>query len=180
MLNLTLSHREKKLLTATLAIVFMVIFYLFILEPQIKKLSEGRREINKLSIREKKFLQTNQTKGAVEKKYLELRKKIIAQAPREEELSKLLSELENSTKAAKILPISIEPLPIKEYELYRKLSVEMTLQGDIASLVKFLYNLQCSSERFIIDKLLVRAASEKSKLLSVKLSISILLSGKDT
>ena len=180
MLNLTLSHREKKLFATTLAIAFLVVFYLFILEPQIKKLSEREREINKLTLQEKKFLQINQTKDAIEKKYLGLRKKIIAQAPREEELSKLLSELENSTKAAKILPISIEPLPIKGYELYRKLSVEMALQGDIASLTKFLYNLQCSPDRFIIDKLLVRAASEKSKLLSVKLSISILLSGKGT
>ena len=178
MLNLTLSRREKKLLIATLVTAFLVIFYLFILEPQIKKLSEEKKEISKLTLQEKKFLQISQTKGTIEKKYLELRKKIIAQAPREEELSKLLSELEDFAKAAKILPVSIEPLPIKEYELYRKLSVEMAVQGDIASLTKFLYNLQCSPDRFIIDKLLVRAVSEKSKLLSARLSISILLSGE--
>lgn len=180
MLNITLSSREKKLLLATLSIFFLAIFYLFILEPQIKKIAKGKRELKKLGLELKKNLRICQTRSVIEKNYLELRKKVVAQAPREEELSQLLSSLENSAQEAKILPLSIEPSPIKEYEFYRKLTVEMALQGDLASLTKFFYHLQYSPYRFIVDKLLIISGEEKSKLLKVQLSLSILLSGGKT
>ncbi len=173
-----MSNREKKLLIATMAITTLVIFFSFVLEPQIKKIIAEKKELRKLALELEKNLQICQSKPSIEQTYLELRKKVIARAPREEELSQLLSEIENLTKSAKILPINIEPLPIKEYEFYRKLTVEMALQGDLASLTKFLYNLQYSSHRFIIDKIIISSSGEKSKLLKVQLSLSILLSGE--
>ena len=176
--NIALSEREKRLAVITAVIIILTVFFSFILEPQIKKISKAKKELKKISFQLEKNLEICRQKKFIEEKHLLLRKEIIAQAPPEEELSELLSELQGFARTSKIIPISIEPLPIKKYDFFRELTIEMSSQGELAGLTAFLYKLKHSSHRFIVNKFLLSAPSERSKLLKMQISLSILLSGE--
>ena len=176
MINRSFNQREKYLAAGALSLLLLAVFLNMILFPQIEKIGNNAEEIAGLSLEKQKALRTRESAELIDGRYLKLREDMISQAPPEEEVSLVLAELEGIIGRSNVQPLSIEPLPVKNYDLYREFTVEMNLGGDIAGLTRFLFELRNSQNRFAIDKITVNS-EERSTSLKIQTAVSILLSG---
>jgi Tfp pilus assembly protein PilO len=134
-------------------LIAVSLFYSFILEPLATRWLSLNNEIRIMQLKLKKSTQTLKRRIEIMDRYENIA--AYVGKPRgsdEEEMTVLLSELERLASASSARITDIKPRPPKQLDYYKKYTIEVESEGDMATLTKFIYEIQNSSQLLSIEK----------------------------
>lgn len=140
----TLSGREKYLALATILIAFGAMIYNIVIGPISKRWAELNSEIaSKVSIL-KKDLKLLSAYKAQESDYKEFSRYLKTAGKEEEELARVLNEIETASRDSACILVSVKPQGTKDLASYKELLIDVTQEGDMSRFSKFLFNIENS------------------------------------
>jgi Tfp pilus assembly protein PilO len=165
-------HRKKILITLAIIVILGPFLFFKVLSPVFRHLSTVNKEIskNKKMIVGMKRLINEQEE--LEKSFDELSRNIQAKLPSEREESQFLSEIGRVANETNVYISVMNPLPYKDLDDFKELSVEINLEANLGNLVRFLYLMRKSSVVLVANRLKLEPKSERSALLKAHLVIS--------
>jgi O-succinylbenzoate synthase len=170
-----LSSREKYIFYLTLTVIFLTLTYKFIFEPLNEKWSQLNSQILAKQIELKRRIQYLQQEEKVKQIYQKYAEKARMSGSEEEEMAVLLSEMEKNSSATKIHIVNIKPRPIKDLSICKKYILEMNCEATMEDYIKFIYNLQKSTQLIRVEKIKLTSQGKDSPLLKARIVISKLL-----
>ena len=90
----------------------------------------------------------------------------------EEEVAKILGEIESMARQSKVYLANMKPQTPKEIDFYKEYAVEIDAEGEISSLIAFLHQLNTSTQLLRVEKL--RLSSNKKGEKTLKASMLII------
>ena len=157
------------------AVILAIFGYNFIIEPQVSKLNElDKKIIAKESELEKKN-RIISGKDFIARQYDNYISYIKQAGSDEKEEAFFLQEVENIAKDFQVYIADIKPVGLKESEHYKEYTVEIKIDTDMSSFIKFIYGLQSSSNLIRINGLKLSAKNASGRILKVSLQISKIL-----
>jgi len=169
------SKRERIVFIATIAIIAVSLFSALVLEPLVKSFKDVNRQISSKQVKLTKAERLMGLKEKTSKRFEALAPKLTAEGSREEEMAKLLSEIEALARKVNVRISGIKPAAIKEFAFYKKFTVEIDSQTSVESLVKLLYELQQSPQVLKVERLQMDAKSGGRDLLKITLRVNKIL-----
>lgn len=162
-----LSKREKRISLLTGGVILFALLYNFLFEPMVKIWVDLDKQILTKEIRLKKNLQTISQREIIESKYARYVGLIPVggESPDEKRAAELLSEIERIASDAAVRINEMKPRQVKDFESYRKFTIELETEASIADLLRFIYDLE-SQPRFLkVEKLRLNAKDTQSHIL---------------
>lgn len=89
----------------------------------------------------------------------------------EEEVAKILGEIESMARQTKVYLANMKPQTPKEVDFYKEYVVEIDAEGEIASLIKFLHQLNTSEQLLRIEKLRLSSIKKGDKTLRASMTV---------
>ena len=93
----------------------------------------------------------------------------------EEEVAKILGEIESLARQSTVYLEDMKPLKPKEIDFYKEYAVEIEAEARMQSLVSFLYQLNMSSQLLRVEKLRLNLSKSGSDILKVSMLITKVL-----
>lgn len=165
------SKRERFLFIFTICVVLSVGLYIFILEPVYKKWAQVGVEFESANVRLFKNLKLLTDKEDIEKEYDRYKDYIQKGGPGEEEAASILKEIETIALNSGVKITSIKPKGMKQFQSYRKFSVELVSEGKIGQFLKFIYDLEGSKKLLKVERLVLSLKGAQSDFLKGTLII---------
>jgi len=169
------SKRERIILIATLVVIIASVFSAFVLEPLVRNFKDVNRQIASKRLKLIKSERLMKLKDRVHERFEALSPKLTAEGSQEEEMAKLLSEIETLARKSNTRISGIKPAAIKKFSAYKKLTVEIDSETTVDSLIKLLYELQQSPQVLKVERLQMDAKSGGRDLLKVTLRVNKIL-----
>ncbi|MCK5214232.1 MAG: type 4a pilus biogenesis protein PilO [Candidatus Omnitrophica bacterium] len=165
-------YRKKILIVLAIIVVLGPLLFFKVLTPIFHRLGKVNKEItkNKIIIVRMKGLINEQEE--LEKSFDDLSRKIQAKLPSEREESQFLTEIGRVANETNVYISVMNPLPYKDLDDFKELSVEIDLEANLGNLVRFLYLMRKSSVVLVANSLKLEPKSERSALLKAHLVIS--------
>lgn len=165
-------YRKKILIVLAIIVVLGPLLFFKVLTPIFHRLGKVNNEItkNKIIIVRMKGLINEQEE--LEKSFDDLSRKIQAKLPSEREESQFLTEIGRVANETNVYISVMNPLPYKDLDDFKELSVEIDLEANLGNLVRFLYLMRKSSVVLVANSLKLEPKSERSALLKAHLVIS--------
>ncbi len=173
--SIVLSKREKNIFCLMAAVILAIFGYNFIVEPQAGKLNELNKKIMAREAELEKKNRIISRKDSITRQYNSYISYIKQAGSDEEEEAFFFQEVENSAKDSRVYIADIKPAGLKESEYYKKYTVEVKVETDMNSLIKFIYGLQSSPNLIRIDGLRLSAKNASGRILRGSLQISKIL-----
>jgi Tfp pilus assembly protein PilO len=163
-----LSQKEK--IGLSLAVVFVLIAFLdrLVVKPIKDRVEEVSRRIHATEEELKMDLRNLKEKKAISEEYEKYTQYVTKAGSDEEEVAKILAEIEEHARKSRIDLVDITPQAPKEADFYREYVAEIEVEGDMKSIVKFLYQLNNSALLLRTQKLRI---SPKEKDSSVVIAV---------
>lgn len=166
------SSRERALVIATILILFSTVSYGFIIEPLLRAYSDLSYRI----ATDAKKLEKNQRlihmKDAIIAEYERYSKILRPTGSDEEEIASMLKVIEATARNDNVYILNIRPQPLKDEELYKIFSLELSAEAEIERLVRFIYDLQTGTDLLRVRRLTISAGSAKSGQLKALMIIT--------
>ena len=165
-------YRKKILIVLAIIVVLGPLLFFKVLTPIFHRLGKVNKENtkNKIIIVRMKGLINEQEE--LEKSFDDLSRKIQAKLPSEREESQFLTEIGRVANETNVYISVMNPLPYKDLDDFKELSVEIDLEANLGNLVRFLYLMRKSSVVLVANSLKLEPKSERSALLKAHLVIS--------
>ena len=112
---------------------------------------------------------------ALEEEYSKFRGFIKEGKNEEEELARALAEIENISQQSKSRIVNVKPRASRPMGNYKEISFEVTVEGDIQELARFLYEIEASPERLRIRNYLITPKIGSPNQLKASLLITKIL-----
>jgi len=93
----------------------------------------------------------------------------------EEEVAKILGEIEALARQSNVHLADMKPQTPKEIDFYKEYFIEIEAEGEIASLTKFLHQLNTSSQLLRVEKLRLNSRKKGDKTLKASMLITKIL-----
>ena len=141
-----LSSRERWGLYLGIMVIIGVVSYITVIEPiwtDWQALNEAIYTKERQLLKNLKILAQ---KEQIAKLYNKYAKNIRMKGSVEEETAVILREIENIARSSKTYITDIKPHKVKDMEFYKEYYVELEVEGKIANLAKFIYELQGSKQ----------------------------------
>lgn len=90
----------------------------------------------------------------------------------EEEVAKILGEIESLARQSKVYLVDMKPQTPKEIDFYKEYAVEIEAEGEVASLMTFLHQLNTSLQLLRAEKLRLNAVKKGDKTLKASMLIT--------
>jgi len=134
---------------ATLSIVSIALVYLFIVDPIAMRLRDLNSQIlSKVNILEKDSkLAANQK--TIESEYAKLSKEGRPSKGNDQEVAQTLTFIEGVSKNDACFIVNIKPIEIKDAASHKEILIDVTVEGNMAQLSKFLYDIENPRENLI-------------------------------
>ncbi len=166
-----LPPKERLGLFVALTILLLAFVDRLIINPIINRIQQIDREI---TVEEKQFsqdLRYLKQKEAVTEEYNKYSQYVKKVGTDEEEQTKILSEIEELARKSNISISNMKPQSPKEVSFYKKYEIELEVEGEMESLVNFLYEVNSSSQLLRAEK--VRFGLKEKESSTVKASIVV-------
>lgn len=169
------SRKEK--IGSSLALI-IVVFYVsdqFIIQSLWGQLQRINRAIK---IGEKQLghdLRNVHQKEQISKEYEKYVQYIQRSGSDEEEVAKILGEIESLARQSQIYLVDMKPQTPKEVDFYKEYTVEIAAEGEMASLTTFLYQINTSSQLLRVEKLRLNSKKKGDKTLKSSMLITKIL-----
>lgn len=170
-----LSKKEKVGLGIAVAFALLASFDRVIVEPINDRIQQINREIN---ISEKQLgrdlRNLNQKEVITEEyqKYIQYVKKVGSD---EEEVAKILVDIEELARKSRVYLVNIKPQSSKEIDFYKEYTIEINIEGEMEPIMNFLYHLNSSAQLLRAEKLRFNLGAKDSSIIKVSVLITKIL-----
>ncbi len=169
---MTLSGREKTVFGFCILVAVGALLYVFALEPILTSWERMNRKIRSREIQLRKISRAVKEKKSLEAELKELTRGAKLGIPKEEWRTALLSSLDKMARESRVTIVGRQTLPIKEYGFYQELSAEVEVECDLATLSKFLYQMETSAQILNVETLQLNSKGRGSSRMKGQMSIS--------
>ena len=170
-----LLKREKKIILAVLIILLCIILYGFVLEPAFKGWVQLDNSISAKKIKLHKYVKLTaglKAKNSEYRKYAPADKNTKSE---EQELSVLLSNVEELARKSNVYLDILKPVSVKDEKLYKKFLVEAELETAMNDLMGFFYEIENSPLMLKVETVDMAAKPGQKDIIKVRLLISKIL-----
>ena len=166
-----LTQREKLILYATTGIIVLALLFNFVIVPVFERMSSVNEEIAKKSFLLGKQSGLIHSGENIVSLYENYRNALEKQETPEEIVAGLFENIENVALSSGIKVKKVKPLPVKESEEYKEVLLEVDLEGDFASMFKFINKLETDYSLVKIGSLRLAPQSSSSRTLRCRLNL---------
>ncbi|GEM_PF-3558808 len=166
-----LSKRERTIFYITVFLIAFFLFFKFVFEGMLKFNAHLNQELHNKQIQLKRAGQIAK-KGSVQKDYEALIAALKMEKNPQEEMARLLSEIDRIAKDSAVNVLNIRPQEIEDKKFYKRFSVDLRLEGENRNIMRFVFYLESSPLLLRIDKFNLAARSSQRGFLDCELSLS--------
>jgi len=170
-----LSRKEK----LGLSIAFIIMGAAFLDRLVISPIRERFELIDRaVKISEKQLghdLRNVRQKDQIASEFAKYVKYVERSGSDEEEVAKILGEIEVLARQAQVYLVDMKPQTPKEIEFYKEYSVEIEAEGNMADLTVFLHQLNVSSQLLRVEKLRLNSKRQGEAVLKSSMLITKVL-----
>lgn len=169
------SKKEKR--GIYIAIIFISLAFLdrLVVSPINGKIQQINRDIKLSEKQLGQYLRYLLQKERVSKeyqKYLQFVEKIGSD---EEEVAKIIGEIEELARRTKIYLVDIKPQSPKEIDFYKEYTVEIEIEGRLEPIVNFLYQINNSLQLLRAEKLRITLKEKEADVIKSSMLITKIL-----
>jgi Tfp pilus assembly protein PilO len=176
---MALSHREKMLVTVTIAVVVIGGHYLLV-APLNRRWAAVNGKLKTQAQLLEAMKATLAHQPGWQKEYDDLKAKVGAETTGQfSQTSDVLKKIQDVGNSTGIQISNLRPLITADKDMFRELPVQCTFEADITSLVKFLHELQSSSGFMSVEELKVSGKPDNPNILRCDIQVRA-LAGKST
>ena len=171
-----LSPREIGIFVVCATVILIYIGYNFVFRSIRGHLESIQDKIKVSEKRLKNSLNVIRKEKAIEKEYAKYLSQFKQATSDEQEMASILSEIESVANDIGLHVSDMKPKKVRRIEFYNQFSATLTIEGDLATILHFLYTLQYTPHLFKVDELylergVIRTAQVKSRLILSKVLI---------
>lgn len=166
-----LSKRERILLFITIGVIILAGLINFIITPLSKKWRHLNNQIASLNAKLSRHMRILSLEKDIEAKYKAYADYLKVKGSNEEALALVLQEIERHARSSEVVLTNIVPSGLESKDFYNKFEVRMDIEGDMSSLIKFLYELQRSKHLFRILRLSITTKPGNGEILRSSLQL---------
>ena len=167
-----LSGKEKIGLSLAFAVMAIALLDRLIINPVRIRFQRIDQEI-KISEKQLAYdLRNVHQKDRIARQFDEYVEYVQRSGSDEEEVAKILGEIESMARQSKVYLANMKPQTPKEIDFYKEYAVEIDTKGEISSLITFLHQLNTSTQLLRVEKL--RLSSDKKGDKTLKASMLII------
>lgn len=168
-----LNKREKFVLAITVTVIIFSLTYNFILKPYLRVTGVLKKEIAQHKAKLLEAAYYLQKKTAIEKDFQNALGNLKRQEglSGEQQVARILVELENLGNLSGIRITDIKPKPMRSYDFYSEFIIEIKFEAELREAVKFIYEIQQAKEILKIGKFQLNVKSGGSSLLEGHLQV---------
>ncbi len=166
------SKREKLIFSITVILGLFVFGLNFIVLPALERINVLNREIDQKSFilkRHFKLINQGDSITSVYENYKQILSKVVNP---DEMTAQLFEEVKLSAGKYGLKVQKIKPLTLKQNTSYKKVALEVDLEGDFKSIFQFINMIENSASLIDINSLNLRSKARSSKLLRCRLALS--------
>ena len=167
-----LSRKEKGIFIACLLLIFIYAGYHFIFKP----LQENTATVeNQIELKEKRLrnnLRIVRKERIVDEEYDQYSSYLKQKASEEQEMAAILSQIESVANEVNIRIADMKPKKVKRVDFYNNFSVTLTIEGELKTIIRFLYTLQNIPHLFKIDEIYLERSSIRTTEIRCRLILS--------
>ena len=167
-----LSRREKIIFYITISIIAINLGYSFIFRPLLEKYKQLNQEALAKRIMLEKAQRLISQKDIIEREYNKLSSSFKLTGSAEEQMAKVLSQIESTATKESITISNMRPQPIQDKKFYKRFVVELKCEADINRLFKFFYELENPASLLKIESLKLNPKAAQSSIFEASILIS--------
>ena len=167
-----LTLREQQILAIAFFVAFAYFNVHFIFRPlkeKITALENNIRSTQKRFLKNKRIIKKEE---AVESEYAKHALSLKQKASDEQEMASILSEVEAVANQLNMRIADMKPNKVKRVDFYNSFSVNLTIEGELATTTHFLYALQNTPHLFKVDEIYFERSSFRASELRCRLILS--------
>lgn len=171
----SLTSREKKIFFLCLIVIGFYIVYSF----GYQKIKEGitaQQEVfleNEKTLR--RYAQIVRSEKTIEQKFAHYAKILEQKGSDEQEMTRVLSDIEETANKVDIRISNMEPGKIKKGDFYNYFSVDIQAEGPLKKICELLYVLEGKPNYFYVDEIRIEKYAARADTLKCRLVVSRLL-----
>ena len=158
-----LSKRERLIFYLTSLVLFLGMMDRLVYQPVVSLLTKLDQEILAQEIQLQKNLKNLALRDAIQLKYAGYAAFTVSSGPDEEEIGSLLNEVEGVARSAGLSLVNMKPKPMAKTSLEKLYPVEVEVEADMASLIKFIHGLHKSKYILGVKKMNLAPKDKKGE-----------------
>ena len=170
-----LSEREKNIFVLSLSLMAVFLLYQLAFVPMWSK---DKILENKIKVLERKLLKAKKKvqkakmfKDGTASLLLPFKQK----GSNEEVMSSILSAVEEAAGKGDVVLADVKPQKVRKEEFGNLFSVDLSVEGELSEVVRFIHQLQNPPNDFQIEEFNMNIRSSRSKVIKTRLMISRIL-----
>lgn len=167
-----LSNRENIILAVCLLLGFAYTGHHFVFKSLKGSLTSVEDKVKSGEKRLKSYLKILKKEKAVDEEYNIYSALFRQSAPDDQQMTSVLSEIEAVANEVNMRLADIKPRRVKRAEFYNNFSVSLTIEGEPADIIRFLYALQNNPHFFKADEVYFERSSVRTTQLRCRLILS--------
>ena len=137
-----LSGRERNLAVITITVIGAVLGYLFVVEPLVSQLQQIHGQFLTASSRLEKQRRLLDQRDRLKREFRALSSQMAMAASGKGEMASFLQDLERIGVQAQLVVKGLKPKPDRREGAFRKFIVDVSTEGQVDQVARFLYELQ--------------------------------------
>ncbi|MCK4518481.1 MAG: type 4a pilus biogenesis protein PilO [Candidatus Omnitrophica bacterium] len=170
-----LSKREKIIFFAAVSCVSIAILKTLVIAPLNHKINLINRDIKTSAKQLELYMRYLSQKEAIAAEYQKYLGNIKKSASNQEEMAKMLSEIEQLARNSSVYVTDMKPQKTAEKDFYVEYNIEVEIESEVESLINFLHQLNNSPQLLRAKKLRLNLKQKESTLLKSSILITKLL-----
>jgi len=167
-----ISKREKIILVVCVLLISAYFTFNFVITPIREKIDDLNNEILTKEMKLKKNYKILNLKDTQEEDYKKYSDYLKQKDNDQQEMSKLLSEIESVSGRIDIHVSDMKPLRVRAVDFYKKFSVELEAEGMLDEITRFIHSVQ--GKPYLLD--VERLRLERRSMRTNKLKVFVLIS----
>lgn len=170
-----LSKKEK--LGLSIALVFIMIAFMdrLVIKPVKNRVDRLNHQIQVAEEELKLDIRNLNEKRAISREYEKYTQYVTKAGSDEEEVAKVLAEIEGLARKSNVHLVDITPQAPQEVDFYKEYAAELEIEGTMDSVVKFLYQLNNSTLLLRAQKLRISLRTPGSSDVSALILVTKIL-----
>jgi Tfp pilus assembly protein PilO len=170
-----LSTREKRIFFVCLAVIAFYVVYYFGYQGIKEEIKAQQASILQSEKDLRRYAHTVRSEKTIEQRLKSYENLLKQKESDEQEMTKVLSDIEAVADKVSIKIINMEPQKIKRVDFYNYFSVDVQAEGPLKKVCEFLYALESTTNYFYVDELRIEKYAARADTLKCQLVVSRIL-----
>jgi len=170
-----LSKKERIGLSIAVGFITLAVLDRLVIKPIKDKVDRLNHQIQVSEEELRLDLRNLQEKKVISREYEKYTQYVTKAGSDEEEVAKILAEIEEMARRSNVNLVDITPQAPREIDFYREYAAEIEIMGSMESVVKFLYRLSNSMLLLRAQKLRMTLKGDESKNVAATILVTKIL-----